>query len=78
MTRWIYRYIFIETAGGNAMEEKVKKKSLSPKLQLKRVGVHLPVEIADWLYKKAEEEHKSLSYLLTELLEELMKQDKKG
>ena len=57
------------------MEEKVKKKSLSPKLQLKRVGVHLPVEVANWLYKKAEQEHKSLSYLLTEILQEKMREE---
>jgi len=56
-------------------EEKVKKKSLSPKLQLKRVGVHLPVEVADWLYKKSEKEHKSLSYVLTEMLQEAMQKE---
>ena len=58
-------------------QERVKKKSLSPKLQLKRVGIHLPVEIADWLYKKSEQEHKSLSYLLTEILKEKIEEGRR-
>jgi hypothetical protein len=51
-------------------EQKLRKKSLSPKLQLKRLAAMLPVDLYDWLKEKAEREHKSLSFLLTELLTE--------
>ncbi len=54
-----------------------QKRALSPKLQLKRMTINLPVELADWLKAKAQKEKKSISFLLTELLEEI-KESKQG
>jgi len=58
------------------MEERPRKKSLSPKLQLKRIIAMLPVELHDWLKEKAKRENKSLSYVLTELLTEIREREK--
>ncbi len=51
-----------------------KKRALSPKLQLKRLGVMLPTELFEWLKTKAEKEKKSLSFLLTEILMQIKEQ----
>ena len=54
-----------------------QKRALSPKLQLRRMTINLPVDVADWLKGKAQEEKKSISLLLTELLKEI-KESKQG
>jgi len=46
------------------------KVSFSKTTKLKRLAAMLPVDLYDWLKEKAEREHKSLSFLLTELLTE--------
>lgn len=52
-----------------------QKRALSPKLQLKRMTINLPVELADWLKEKAQTERKSISLLLTELLEKAKEEE---
>jgi|Deesub1362A_J573_1020465.scaffolds.fasta_scaffold76913_1 hypothetical protein len=52
------------------------KRALSPKLQLSRMTINLPVEIANWLKEKAKEEKKSISLKLTEILQEVMEKEK--
>ena len=52
-------------------------KALSPKLQLRRIGVHIPVELADWLIAKADKEAKSLSLLITEILEKAREEEER-
>lgn len=51
-------------------ERQAKKKCLSPKLQLRRVAFLIPVEIDSWLREIANKEGKSLSLVLTEILQE--------
>jgi hypothetical protein len=54
-----------------------KKRTLSPKLQLKRLGVMIPTEVFEWLKVKSERERKSLSLLLTEILMQVKEEDSK-
>lgn len=50
---------------------------MSPKLQLRRIGVHIPVDLANWLIAKADAEAKSLSLLITEILEKTREEEER-
>lgn len=60
------------------MSKKAGYKSFSPKVILKRITINIPVETAEWLYSKAEEEKKSLSLIVSEILEKAKEEEKQG
>ena len=68
--------IYMET--DKKRERRKGFKAMSPKLQLRRIGAHIPVELGDWLFSKAEREGKSISLLLTEILETARQKDEEG
>jgi len=49
--------------------QKVRRKSLSPKLHLKRISIMIPEEIYFWIKEKSVKERKSMSLLIAEILD---------
>ncbi|NPB03706.1 MAG: hypothetical protein GXO39_04755 [Thermotogae bacterium] len=56
--------------------KKKGQKILSPRTVPERLNVRIPKHLYEWLKEKAEKERKSLSLVLTEILEREFKKEK--
>ncbi len=51
------------------------RKGLSVKLQLSKLTTKLPTELYEWLHQKSEQEGKTISLILTEILEKAKQEE---